>query len=104
MTLENTLGDDATNVYMAFLFDDPDSKSVSDIMSAFDNYIKGETNDTFERYTFWKRDQKEGEPFNPFYFKLRVLSNFCATCKLGHHASWQYKISIKEAAILDESY
>ena len=45
--IENTSGDDATNVYMAFQYDDPGNKTVSDIMSAFDTYIKGETNDTF---------------------------------------------------------
>jgi len=76
--IENCLGDDAMTLYEGFTFDtDDDSRTVAQIIAAFDSYTKGEINITYERYNFNKCDQAEGESFDDFYAKLRVLVKTC---------------------------
>ena len=83
--LENCLGDDAVTLYEGFSFTTEDSeRTTKEIIQAFDDFVKGDVSETFERYTFNNRKQEEGETFNDYYSRLRVLiksCNYCATCQ-----------------------
>jgi len=79
--LLHTLGDEALDVYNGFSFTTPDSeRTVKQITDAFEQYAVGETNETYERFTFNKRQQSEGESFESFYSSVCGLVKTCNYC------------------------
>ena len=79
--LENCLADDALELLEGFNFNTPENeRTVQEILTAFERYCQGETNETMERYNFAKRDQKEGESFDKFLADLRILIKTCGYC------------------------
>ena len=80
--LLHTLGDEALKVYNGFNFTTPDDeRTVNEIIEQFDKFAIGETNETYERYIFNKRDQSEGETFESFLAAIRSLSKTCNYCE-----------------------
>lgn len=76
------LGDDALEAFNTFNLQD--DASVSDIISAFDEFIIGESNETYERFLFNSRVQQEGEQFDLFCADLQRLiksCNYCGDCE-----------------------
>jgi hypothetical protein len=76
------LDDDALDAYNTFVLED--GATNKDMISAFDKFIVGESNETYERYCFNKRNQEEGECFELFYADLQRLirtCNFCNDCQ-----------------------
>ena len=66
--LLHTLGDDALRAYNGFSLDTTDdNRTVKDIFVKFDTFAIGEVNETYERFVFNKRNQKEGETFEAFH-------------------------------------
>ena len=65
-------------------FDTPeDTRTVDQIVTAFDSFAIGEVNEPYERYIFNKRHQDESESFELFLSALRKLiktCNYCRTC------------------------
>ena len=82
--LLHTLGDDALRIYNGLSFDTPeDTRTVDQIVTAFDSFAIGEVNETYERYIFNQRHQDESESFELFLSALRKLiktCNYCGTC------------------------
>ena len=82
--LLHTLGDEALKVYNGFQFaTNEDVRTCDEIITKFDSFAIGETNDCYERYVFNNRDQKEGESFESFLSTIRSLVktfNYCANC------------------------
>ena len=82
--MPHTLGDDALRAYNGFSFVSTDeNRSVDEIIVKFDTFAIGEVNETYKRFVFNKRDQKEGESFEAFYAVIRTLvetCNFCEDC------------------------
>ena len=79
--LLHTLGDDALIVYNGF--DLPGDLTCDKIIKLFDNYAIGETNESYERFVFNNRSQKENENFETFLTAIRTLiktCNYCDTC------------------------
>ena len=71
----NCLSDDALDAQNSFqMKEDP---SVNDIIEAFDEYIIGKTNETYERLNFNKRLQKNDENFEHFYADLKRMIKTC---------------------------
>ena len=63
--LLHTLGDDALRIYNGLSFDTPeDTRTVDQIVTAFDSFAMGEVNETYERYIFNQRYQDESESLN----------------------------------------
>ena len=56
-----SVGPDAVKIYNSFDLSDDNRRKLSEIIKQFDNFAIGETNETYERYVFNSRDQKEGE-------------------------------------------
>ena len=64
-------------IYNGFQFDkEEDELTVEQILTRFDTYPVGETNETYERYVFHQRNQKEGETFENFLANRRVTRIF----------------------------
>jgi len=56
-----SIGPEAVEIYNSFDLSEENRKKPSEIIKGFDNFAIGETNETYERYVFNSRDQKEGE-------------------------------------------
>ena len=82
--LLNTLGDDALKVYNGFVFTTTeDKRTTAEVIAKIDEFAIGEINETFERFKFNKRSQREGETFESFLTSIRTLvktCNYCNTC------------------------
>ena len=80
--LLHTMGDEALKVYNGFHFTtDPGVRTVQEIIEQFDNFAVGEVNETYERFVFNKRDQREGETFESFLAAIRSLVRTCNYCE-----------------------
>ena len=74
----NCLGDDALDALNSLqMKEDP---SVNDIIEAFDEYIIGKMNETYERLNFNKRLQKQDENFEHFHAGLKRMIKTCNYC------------------------
>ncbi|GFO45287.1 polyprotein [Plakobranchus ocellatus] len=68
------LDDDALKAYNGFSFRSPESdRTVSDIIAKFESFARGEVNETYERFVFNSRAQKNTETFEGFDSDLRRL-------------------------------
>lgn len=79
--LENSLVDETMQLYEGFTFPPPGAqRTTEELIQAFDEFAIGDSDETFERYTFNSRTQEEGESVDNFYALLRVLVNTCNFC------------------------
>lgn len=79
----NCLADSALKVYNSFTFiTNETERTVDEIIEKFDAYAVGEVNETYERYVFNNRTQKQ-ETIDSFVSDLKLLvksCNFCIDC------------------------
>jgi hypothetical protein len=72
------IGSAAQSIFRSFKFDSADDRNnVSKIIEAFERYCIGETNVTYERYRFNRREQQPGESIEDFVADLRKMANTC---------------------------
>lgn len=65
-------------IYNSLTFaDDEDENDIKIIMTKLDTYFIGESNETYERYVFNKRDQQGGETVDAYVANLRTLAKTC---------------------------
>ena len=75
------IGADALKIFNGFHFDNPDDRNdLAKIIQKFDEFTIGEVNETFERYTFNSRNQKENESIDVYVTTLRTLAKTCNFC------------------------
>ena len=78
------LDDDALRAYNGLSFTSEEcERTVPEILDKFHEYAIGHVNETYERFLFNQRVQKETEPFEIFISDLRRLlksCNFCSNC------------------------
>ena len=76
--LISCLGEDAMEIMDGLTFDAPaDKKDPEKNILAFTNFCIGESNETFERYCFFTRDQNESETIDSYTAGLRLLAKTC---------------------------
>ena len=75
-----SIGQDAVKTYNGFDMSEENRRKLDEIIKEFDNYAVGETNETYERYIFNRREQKEGEPIDRYVAELRTLAQSCNFC------------------------
>ncbi|GFR79815.1 retrovirus-related Pol polyprotein from [Elysia marginata] len=78
------IGTDALKVYNTFNLAEDDTTKLQDIITKFENFIIGETNETYKRYKFNQRNQLSVETTDQFITALKTLSstwNFCDCMK-----------------------
>ena len=72
-----SIGTQAVKTYNGFDLSQEDKRNLDAIIAAFDRYAIRETNETFERYLFNKREQQEGESIDQYVAELRILAQSC---------------------------
>ncbi|XP_028415785.1 uncharacterized protein LOC114539358 [Dendronephthya gigantea] len=75
-----SIGPDAVKIYNSFDLPPEDKRKISKIMEKFDRYAVGETNETYERFIFNSRKQKEDETIDEYVAELRTLAQTCNFC------------------------
>ena len=75
-----SIGPNAVKVYNSFDLPTDDKRKLPKIMEKFDKYAMGETNETYERFIFNSRDQKETETVDEYVAELRTLAQTCSFC------------------------
>lgn len=73
----NTVGPKGLAIYNSLDFAEGEKDNLKIIKEKFENYIIGETNETYERFKFNKREQNEGESIDNYVSILRDLSQTC---------------------------
>ena len=74
------IGDEAVKIYNSFDIPEEDKKKLGAVLEAIDKYAQGETNETYERFIFNSRSQKEGEGIEKYVAALRTLAQTCNFC------------------------
>ena len=76
-TLLSCIGSDAMNIYDGLPLTELQRTKIPDILTAFEKYCIGETNETYERFIFNSRNQEEGETVEKYVAELRRLAKSC---------------------------
>lgn len=87
-----SIGSDAVKIYKGFDLSEENSSRLSETMKEFDKYAIGETNETYERYMFNSRDQKEGKSIDAYVGTLRTLGQTCNFCTCLHDSLMRDRI------------
>ncbi|XP_067045916.1 uncharacterized protein [Acropora muricata] len=83
MTLLHMAGSEALEVYNTFQWDeDEDNTKVEKIMEKFERYCNPQKNQTFERHSFFSRNQLEGESIDVYVTDLRNKASRCEFAEL----------------------
>ena len=78
MALLHVVGIEALEVYNTFQWDtEGDNVKVDKIMEKFERYCNPRKNLTFERHSFFSRNQQEGETIDAYVTELRNKAHRC---------------------------
>ena len=78
VTFLSAMGEEALEIYEGMTFNPLESSKVVDsVVQKFEEYCIGQTNETFERYLFNSRSQKEDESIDHYVWALRTLAKSC---------------------------
>ena len=77
-TLLSCIGSDVLDIFDGLSFDtEADRQDINKVLEKLEAYCIGETNETYERYVFNKRDQQQDESFDSYLSALRSLIKTC---------------------------
>lgn len=76
----NAIGEEGLELFDTFELTDPQKKSYAEVVKAFENLCNPKKVVVYERFLFYSRDQKDGEPFNNFLVDIKKLVK---TCEFG---------------------
>ena len=79
-----TMGPEGVHIYNTITFSASEQDDVKVIMKKMSEVIIGETNETYERYVFNKRDQRPGESVEAYSASLKELAKTCNFCDCMH--------------------
>ncbi|KAI4459841.1 hypothetical protein MML48_6g00007389 [Holotrichia oblita] len=80
----HVLGDEGYEIYTSFNMKEEDMKQLNYIIDRFDEHFTAKVNITYERYTFFNRNQKENDTYEQYVTVLKNLSNSCRFKDLRH--------------------
>ena len=101
-TFLSAIGREALEIYEGMTFNPPESSKVLDsVVQKFKEFCIGQTNETFERYVFNCRSQKEDESIDQYVSALRTLAKLCIFCQCLHDSLIRDRIvfGVKEPAL-----
>ncbi|XP_076830306.1 uncharacterized protein LOC143476162 isoform X2 [Brachyhypopomus gauderio] len=75
--LQTVAGRAALDVYNTFVFTEEEKDNYEVVMKKFEEYCTPRKNETYERYVFRNRLQKESESFEQYVTDLRLKSQSC---------------------------
>ncbi|XP_055923520.1 uncharacterized protein K02A2.6-like [Eupeodes corollae] len=73
-------GTEAIELFHTFELSSDEQKKIEKVKAKFEEYCNPRTNVVYERYRFYMRNQKEGEPFDHF---LKEISTLVESCSFG---------------------
>lgn len=73
----NHVGNDAVDVLDSLNLAEADRAVYATVMNAMENFCKPRKNTVYERFVFYHRNQKSGEPFDTFLMDIRQLARSC---------------------------
>ena len=77
-TLLSSIGSDVLDIFDGLSFDtEAEGQDINRVLEKLEAYCIGETNETYERYVFNKRDQQQGESFDSYLSAFRSLIKTC---------------------------
>lgn len=76
-TFLNAVGEEAIEVFDTFTLTEEQSNSYDEVIKAFENFCKPKKNTVYERFNFYQRRQKDGEPFDTFLMDIKRLARSC---------------------------
>ena len=68
----------AIDVYNTFMFAGAEDTTYASFLHKFDAYCNPKTNETYERYIFYMRNQQQGETVEQFVTDLKLKAKTCA--------------------------
>ena len=68
----------AIDVYNTFTFAGAEDTTYASVLHKFDAYCNPKTNETYERYIFYMRNQQQGETVEQFVTDLKLKAKTCA--------------------------
>ena len=98
----SAIGEEALEIYEGMTFNPHENSKVLDsVAQKLAEYCIGQTNETFERYVFNSRSQKEEESIDHYVSALRTLAKSCNFCQCLHDSLISDRIvfGIKEPAL-----
>ena len=101
-TFLSAIGEEALEIYEGTTFEPPETSKVLDsVVQKFEEFCIGQTNETFERYVFNSRSQKEDESIDHYVSALRTLAKTCNFCQCLHDSLLRDRIvlGVKEPAL-----
>ena len=76
--LLNAAGAEAQEVHELFVYgNEEEKKEYTVVLKKFEDYCRPKKNIVYERFRFWSRCQKEGEPFDKWVKDLRLMARDC---------------------------
>lgn len=76
-TLLNCVGEEAIEVFDTFTLTEAQKESYDEVVKAFEEFCKPKKNTVYERFMFYQRKQKDGEPFDTFLMDIKRLARTC---------------------------
>ena len=70
-------GPEAIEVYNSFSFEENEVRSFANVIKKFEEYATPKLNETYERYIFRSRLQKEGESIDQYAVDLKLKAQSC---------------------------
>ncbi|KAL1468664.1 hypothetical protein MTO96_041338 [Rhipicephalus appendiculatus] len=71
------MGDKAEDILASFKLTEEEKNSYNDVLWAFENHFVVRRNVVYERATFFRREQREGEGVEEFVTELHRLAKLC---------------------------
>lgn len=76
-TFLNAVGEEAIEVFDTLELNDDQRKNYDEVIEAFEKFCKPKKNTVYERFMFYQRKQKDGEPFDTFLMDIKRLARTC---------------------------
>lgn len=73
----NAIGEEGLELFQTFNLDEDERKCYKDVVAAFENFCVPKKRIVYERFLFFSRIQKDGEPFDNFLVDIKKLSKAC---------------------------
>lgn len=76
-TFLNAVGEEAIEVFDTLELTEDQRQDYDAVIQAFENFCKPKKNTVYERFMFYQRKQKDGEPFDTFLMDIKRLARTC---------------------------
>lgn len=75
--LLNAVGEEAVEVFDTLALTAEQNRDYNAVLQAFETFCIGKKNIVYERFMFYQRKQKDGEPFDSFLVDIKKLARTC---------------------------